>query len=389
MQIHRQLIAVVAFLCCLVLAAEGQTPGRLDVSFDAGAGVKPDSYSDVALGSDGKAVIIGGYGPSGKILRLHPDGSLDRAFAVSTGFGQQVNDEPVSGVVQADLKIVVGGFFSSYEGTTRFGILRLNADGTLDTAYNPGAQLQRANDASVFIRQLVLQPDGKVVARGSFAYTGADGVSRQNLARFNADGTLDSTFRPALNLAGNVSALAVGPAGQIVLSYSVITAEGVRTVETVRLLANGARDPDWDDGGGATSISSGEEYPVSADALAVQADGSVLIGGRFDKFNGVARPGLARLTRTGALDPDFVPAGFRFVFTLQGRQTNWVGDVETLRVVDGKVLVAGTFTHIGSPEGPARRGLARLNANGSLDEPFNVGGQERLWSRVASRSTMA
>ncbi|HEX8312697.1 MAG TPA: hypothetical protein VF614_15350 [Chthoniobacteraceae bacterium] len=380
MNLLRQLLPLAALAGWLASTALAQTPGSLDPTFDTGAGVNPDYYSDVAIGADGKAVVVGGYATSGKILRINPDGSLDRGFAVSAGFGQQVDEAPASVVIQTDLKIVVGGFFGFFEGTSRQGILRLNADGTIDTAYNPGAQLQRVNDASVFIRQIALQPDGKIIAAGSFRYVGADGVSRYNLVRFNANGTLDATFKPQAAVGFRVEALGVAAAGQIVLSYTEYSPEFIPTFGVIRLLSSGALDTSFDDGAGATQFyvqsgeSAGADHPMAPTALAVQPDGSVIVGGIFDKFNGVARAGLARLMPTGAVDPNFVPAGFRYVFNLQDEQRNHSAVLSTLRIVDGKVLVSGDFTHVGSPEGPARRGLARLNGNGTLDESFDSAG---------------
>src|SRR5207302_23710 len=89
--------------------------------------------------------------------------------------------------VQADGKILVGGSFTTLGGQSRHYIGRLNADGTLNSSFNPGA-------ADWFVHSLVLQADGKILVGGQFTTLG--GQSRSGIGRLNADGALDTSFNP-------------------------------------------------------------------------------------------------------------------------------------------------------------------------------------------------
>src|SRR5207245_4005487 len=130
-----------------------------------------------------------------------------------------------------DGKVLVGGSFTKVNGQARTNLVRLNADGTLDTAFNP-----RPNSP---VYALAIQPDGKILVGGSF--TALAGQSRNSLGRLNANGTFDSSF----------------------------------------------------------STGTGGGYAASVNALAIQADNKILVGGAFDSLGGQARTNLARLLSDG------------------------------------------------------------------------------------------
>ena len=117
--------------------------------------------------------------------------------------------------VQADGKILVGGDFTTLGGggtgtTTRNRIGRLNPDGTLDTSFDPGANST--------VLALAVQADGKILVGGFFTTLGGGGTgttTRNNIGRLNPDGTLDTSFDPGAN--GNVNALAVQADGKILV----------------------------------------------------------------------------------------------------------------------------------------------------------------------------
>ena len=102
------------------------------------------------------------------------------------GFNPGADSYVTALAVQADGKIVVGGWFTTLGGQPRNYIGRLNADGTLDTTFNPGAD--------GYVSALAVQEDGKIVVGGDFTTLG--GQTRHAIGRLNADGTLDTTFNP-------------------------------------------------------------------------------------------------------------------------------------------------------------------------------------------------
>lgn len=225
---------------------------------------------------------------------------VDPTFARVPGVDGQV----FAVVPLAGGKTLIGGKFTFVNGTPRAGIARLNADGSLDATFNPGNGFTGGQGE---VHALALQPDGKVIAGGNFdAFNGA---ARKGIARLLTSGALDTTFTVG-------SGFAVGDAW--------------RNRDRVQ-------------------------------AVAVQSDGKVLVGGAFDSYNGVARRSLVRLNANGSLDAPYNP-------TLEAQYLGVSAQVDTTVVQpDGKVFIGGVFTLV---NGVRRAGLARLNSNGSLDQTF-------------------
>src|SRR5690606_36450331 len=148
-----------------------------------------NSVLSTVIQADGK-IIVGGDFTSfngtiiNRIARLNTDGTLDTDFNPGTGFNYGVR----STVIQVDGKIIVGGGFTSFNGTIINRIARLNTDGTLDTDFNPGTGFSSG------VYSTALQVDGKIIVGGDF--TSFNGVSRGRIARLNTDGTLDTDFNP-------------------------------------------------------------------------------------------------------------------------------------------------------------------------------------------------
>lgn len=189
---------------------------------------------------------------------------------------------------------------------------------------------------------LAAQPDGKILLGGYFQFAGP---TRYNLARVNADGTLDTDFRPPSGI-GVVTALALQVDGKILVGANITNLAGEVVAMFERLNPDGSQD--------GTAVSGGPGDYVNA--LAVQEDGKILVGGPFKSFAGQARANLARLKADGSVDNSFNPT--------MGASP-WCIVVQT----DGKIVLGGPdFTSV---DGQARKGLARLNADGTLDPGFN------------------
>jgi uncharacterized delta-60 repeat protein len=160
--------------------AQLNADGTLDPSFNIGSGVTDDTVRVIVRQSDGKVLVAGDfyvfngvYSPN--IVRLNTDGSMDTTF--SSGFG--VDGRIHCMALQADGKILIGGEFSTYDGIGRNRIARLNSDGSLDMGFNPGT------GASATIHALALQPDGKALIGGAF--TSYNGTGRNRVARLHND----------------------------------------------------------------------------------------------------------------------------------------------------------------------------------------------------------
>ncbi len=175
------------------------------------------------------------------------------------------------------------------------------------------------------VAAIVLQADGKMVLGGTFS--SVNGVPRSNLARLNSDGTLDTAFAnsPVAGVSGPVQALAMGEDGSIYVGGTFNQAGGVATTGLARYLPDGSVDRDF-----AAKLEPGINGTVLA--LAVQADGKIMVGGNFASVAGQSGKNIARL------NPDGSPDG---VVPTQG-QLN--GKVNSLASIDGnKTLAGGSF----------------------------------------------
>ena len=302
---------------------------------DVSQGFNPDANNGVqsmAVQADGKILIGGYFGTLGGvarncIARLNADGTLDG------GFNPYVSSDVRSIAVQADGKIVIGGFFTTVNGVTRNRLARLNPDGTLDNGFNP--------DADNNVLSTAVQPDGKIVIGGFFATVG--GAPHNCIARLNADGTPDSGFNP--DASDGVMCMALQADGKIVIGgWFTMVGGGTRNY-LARLNANGTLDTSFNAAVNGTYVYS----------TAVQSDGKIVIGGFFTTVGGVGRDNLARLNADGTLDAGFNPSS-----------SGWISG--TAFQADGKIIVAGEFTSIG---GVNRNRIVRLNANGTVDAGFN------------------
>jgi len=300
-----------------------------------GVVTRPATTTDVTL----TATISKGSASDTKpfpVSVIQCPGSLDTTFDPGSGANDWIN--PLA--IQADGRILIGGNFTSYNGTTRNSIARLNSSGSLDATFDPGT------GANNYLSCITLQGDGKIVIGGGF--TTFNGAVRNHIARLNFDGSLDTTFIAGGD--GGIRAAAVQPNGKIIIAGDFTSFSGIERWFIARLNSNSYLDTGFDPGSGAN-------YPVWA--LALQPDGNILIGGEFTTYNSTSRNHIARLSSTGSLDTTFDPGlganGSVWALVLQG---------------DGKIIIGGGFT---SYNGVTRNGIARLNANGSLDTTFDPG----------------
>lgn len=240
-------------------------------------------------------------------------------------------------VVQPDGKILIGGSFNSVSpnggaAVTRNGIARFNSDGTLDTAFNPNA------DSTVF--SIALQSDGKILIAGTFFNVG--GQSRRYLARLDPTTGAPDAFNPIIE--NSLRTIAVQPNGKILIGGSFNDINGVSRQGVARLNTDGTLD---------TSFAA--DTAATVRIIVLQPDGKILVGGDFTTISGQPRNRIARLdSSNGAID-SFDP--------------NADNSVRTIALqADGKILVGGEFTNIG---GQTRNNIARLNVEDGTADSFD------------------
>ncbi len=316
--------------------------GSLDTSFNPGSGMN-NAVLALALQSDGKP-IVGGFfttangTPRNYIARLNGDGSLDTSFDPGSG----MNNAVLPLALQSNGKLVVGGAFTAVNGTPRNYIARLNGDGSLDTSFDPGSGMNFG------VRDIALQPDGKPVVGGAF--TAVNGTTRNRIARLNADGSLDASFNPGTGMDDYIEALALQSDGKPFVGGNFTTVNGTSRNRIARLNSDGSLDTSFNPGSGMDS---------TVFALTLQPDGKPLVGGSFTTVNGTSRNRIARLNSDGSLDTSFNP----------GLGMDDAVNAIALQL-DGKPIVGGVFTAV---NGTSRNYIARLNSDGSLDTSFNPG----------------
>ncbi len=279
----------------------------------------------VSAGSAFPKVLLGGlFGQSGtqilnqtpaqNIVRISEDGTLDTAFVAGVNGG--ANGYVTSILPLANGQIVVGGLFTTFNVQPRLRIVRLNNNGTIDGTFNNSSAI----DYDVLALAEGISPttglvDGTTLVAGDFNHVGGQSVSK--LARLDASGNLDPTFKPVIN---------------------------------TRVIA-----------------------------LVVQPNGKIIIGGEFTSVNGTAVSHIARLNYDGSLDTTFsaavtgeptgesAPVAVYVLKQTQGftYQLNSMGVSVPVAnpTIPGKIYVGGNFTQI---DGATRRYLGLINPNGTV-----------------------
>ncbi|MDX2305551.1 MAG: T9SS type A sorting domain-containing protein [Microscillaceae bacterium] len=330
--------------------------GSLDQSFDPGSGpLYSNSVNTIVLQSDGKMIIGGSFtsfngSVVNKIARLNPDGSVDKNFNTEGEFGDSYFTEVNTLILQTDGKVLAGGQFKSYQGVSRNNIIRLNIDGSLDQSFDPGIGFDST------VTSLNLYSDGRILAAGRFS--NYNGTSRGRIARLNSNGTLDDSFNPESGFDYPVNTTILQQDDKILAAGNFKSYNGIVRTRIAYLKDDGSLNLQIFNEG--ISVMGFNNYVY---CTATQSDGKILVGGQFSSYNGIVRVGIARLNKNGSLDMSFDPKkGFNFF-----EQTGSVYSIFPLE--DGKILVGGVFTNY---DGIMSKGIARLNADGSFDDSFGT-----------------
>ncbi|MCC7307089.1 MAG: VCBS repeat-containing protein, partial [Acidobacteria bacterium] len=301
--------------------------GTLDTSFGTNGGLltNPISPQDITVSLEGRIVAVGSISEGASdigVLRYTPQGTLDQTFA-SGGLARlemfRGYDAAQAIVIQQDGKIIAGGGGTDFGGH-QFAVARYNLDGSLDTTFSDDGKAY-ARVVSAGARGIAVQQDGKVVAVGVKDQTSGS-YDDFALVRWNADGSADTTFGPGAN--------------------------GIVSTPFPR-------------------ASSADE----ALAVAIQSNGKILAAGYGAGLDsGSGRDfALARYNSNGVLDPLFGTSGL--VLTPVGILDDVARAIEVQP--DGKILLAG----IARPQGATTNdfALVRYNANGTVDTSFGTGGK--------------
>lgn len=320
-------------------------PGDRDPGFTPPADLN-EEVGAIALRADGKIIIGGnftnvdGISTLDSIIRLDPDGSRDPDFVPIEGLSTDLETL----ALQPDGKIVIGGYFVDVDGiSTLDSIARLEEDGSRDMGFTPPANLNGE------VYSILVQPDGKILVGGAFDEV--DGITTlDRIVRLDENGSRDTGFTPPEDISDYVFSIALQPGGKILVGGQFLNVDGISTLDRiVRLNTNGSRD---------TGFTPPADLNGAVLAIAVQADGKILIGGGFFSVDGISNlDRIIRLNANGTRDTGFTPP------------ENLNGGVECITLLPGgQILVGGGFSEVDGISTLDR--LIRLNANGSLDMGF-------------------
>lgn len=305
----------------------------MDLSFDPGLGASW-SVLDIVVQPDERILVGGWFGTfngagSPYLVRLNVDGSVDPNF--STGLGP---NGFVSTLAQRpDGRTLIGGDFFQYDGMPCSFLAQVQPNGGFDMAMG-GTDIQ-------MVETVRLRPDGRAVVVGS--------IIPGYITQLNTNGTVDPTFQPGLGANDLLRDVLVLPSGQVMIAGLLWSYDGNPALGIARINADGTWDGTFNATGGPDSF---------VDRMALQPDGKILISGGFATYDGVLVNGLCRIYPDGSLDPTF---------------TSGITSGGVLRMLvqpDGRILIGGTFTEY---DGVPRNRIARLEPDGSLDLTFDPG----------------
>ena len=180
--------------------------------------------------------------------------------------------------IQPDGKILAGGQFASYNGNSSNSLVRLNDDGTFDTSFTTGTGIATAVGYSApIVNTVAVQSDGDLLVGGwFFTY---QGVASNGLVRLNNNGLVDTGFNVAIGFNSTVNSLNIQTDHRIVIGGSFGAFNNTGNNDATRLNIDGSLANDFNIGSGA----SGDQIKT----VALQADGKILLGGAFNRYNGM------------------------------------------------------------------------------------------------------
>ncbi len=324
------------------------TDGSTDTDYSIGSGPNNLLHTISVLANDD--IAIGGNFTNVDSTARDRVASLDSSGALISGFAPNL---ATTGVVldsarQSDGKLIIVGTFTTVNGASRNRIARLNADGSLDTGFNPG------NGANNSVFAVALDPTGKIWIAGAF--TQYNGQTRNRVAKLNSNGTLDTNINSGTGADADIFDIALQLDGKVLIGGQLRDYNGTARRGIARLLPNTSLDASFDTELGALFV----------ETIAPQANGKILIGGSFTLAQGMARQRITRLNADGSLDSDFDSAfgADATVFSMQ-LQPN------------GKAVVGGLFTSLG---GETRNRVGRFSLPEAALQKIELQGDTLTWT---------
>ncbi len=369
-------------------------PANTAPSFGVGTGITvitnetfPNAYA-IARQPDGNLVLAGAYCwdvtnyyTGFWVARLNSGGALDATFGTSgmvqTLIGTDTNASINSVAVQSDGKIVAAGVVGPTVGSgQQWALARYTSSGALDTSFGSGGVVISAFGEDDVARRVLIQSDGKIIVSGETMFR-VLGVTKKAyaMARYNSNGTLDSSFGTNGFISTQVStydynycyASALQSDGKILLAGSSPYSSGGTIIKfsMARYNSDGSLDSGFGTNG-TVATAAGPQYDMVYD-IGIQSDGKICLFGKSETGVGsnVYDYTVARYDTNGALDTTFGSSGIARVGMGAGNNNQ---TTTVLVQPDDKLILLGATDY--------KFGAARLNSDGSLDTAFGTSGKQ-------------
>ena len=341
---------IIGVLMCIPVINSIAQDGQNDLTFNIIDRITAQGTNNtikIAAALPDNKIVIGGaftsYNGSkaNKLARLNVDGKIDKSFNAGLGTDGTINTI----AVQPNFKMIIAGDFTVYNGYAANTITRVNANGSLDRNFNAGAGANKA------ITKVLIQPDGKIIVAGNF--TTFNNKSVKGLVRLNKNGSLDKTFDAELtDSLVSIHQVAMLPDGKLVIAGKARNFFGdMRNfIDVIRLNSNGSRDYTFSE----CRYSVGDLYP-RINSIGIENDGNILLAGSNEDGSSSApyHGLLMRFNTNGEM--------------VKLMSTFWINSLALQ--TDGKILALG----FNNPEwGIIKRVVLRMNQDLTVDSTFKL-----------------
>lgn len=372
----RRLIILICGVCATIATSRGApnrqdamgSPGSIDPSFGLALVIDGGIKQVCGFGSGyllvGDFASVSGVARPG-IARINLAGELDTAFADAlTIRGLDSRRTYLNhALIASESRILITGQFSAVDGFWRGSFAALNALGQLDGSFlsgEVGLESFQVGTSHAYGSSIAKGPGGRVLVSGVFTH--ANQERRSGIASYDREGHLDGwlaefpgIWSASFTYGANSTIVSLRDRSMLV-GGAFSSLGGYPRVGLGRVTSDGLSDPTFPD------ISPGEGAQVSA--ICETMDGEVIVGGAFSEIGGRSVANLARIARDGSVDSKFTP-------TIVGPRYPLRPKIMAIVVQpDGKIIVGGSFTNV---NGVHRNRIARLHADGTLDENFGAG----------------
>ena len=247
--------------------------------------------------------------------------------------------------IDADASTILYGSFTSYNGTSVGRVVKVLANGAIDTSFNSGTGFNLNTYAA---QSVIRQSNGKLLFTGDF--TSYSGVSRNRIIRLESNGSIDTSFVVGTGFNDLTSAIGLDSNSNIIVGGSFTSYSGVSRNRIIKLTSGGTVD---------TSFVIGTGFDSVTNDIVINADDSMYVSGYFSNYSGVSKNRLVKLTSGGTIDETFnIGAG------LNSSSSEYV---RLLSDGNEGVYVTGFFT---TYSGITVNRMTKLNSNGQINTNF-------------------